>query len=107
MMPVTIFEAEAEALRDAAARGDFAGAQGAAERLTMLLPEALAGLPRLEAEQRLRQACQVMAFARRNLCDARQRVAAEMSRLAALGQYHARMREEATAAATHHLKMEG
>ena len=106
MMPVTMFEAEAEALRAAAARGDFTDAQGAAERLTSLLREALAGLPPLEAEQRLRQACQVMAFARRNLCDARQRVAAEMSRLEALGQYHARLRDEAEAA-THHLKIEG
>jgi hypothetical protein len=108
MMPLLrTFEAEAEALRAAAARGDFTGAQGAAERLTSLLPRVLAALPPLEAEQRLRQACEVIAFARRNLCDARQRVAAEISRLDALGQYHARLREEAEAAATHRLKIEG
>lgn len=104
---MTTFEAEAEALRAAAARGDFTGAQEAAERLTCLLPELLAALPRPDAEQRLRQACEVMAFARRNLCDARQRVAGEISRPDALGQYHARLWEEAEAAAIHHLKMEG
>ena len=107
MAPATAFEAEAEALRAAAAHGDFTGAQGAAERLTSMLPGLLAALPPLEAEQRLRQACEVMAFARRNLCEARERVAGEMSRLEALGRYHARLWEEAEAAAIHHLKMDG
>ena|SRR5271157_475280 len=99
MMPV---DAEALALRDAAARGDFAAAENAAMRFTGLLQSLLAELPPAEAAGRLRQACELMEWARRHLCVARARVAGEIRRLENLRHYHAQL-----SAAVHTFKVEG
>jgi hypothetical protein len=80
---------EAELLRDAVARGDFAAAENAAVRYTNLLRPLVTTLPRAEAVSRLRAACDLLEWSRRNLCTARARIVEEVRRLDRLSQYHA------------------
>lgn len=90
-------EAEAQVLRDAVTGGDFTAAQNAARRLTSLVADAVSGLPPAESARRLRQACDLLAWSRRNLCAARARLAGEIRHLEGLRQYHARLAEISTA----------
>ncbi len=83
--------AEAEALRAAAERGDFAAAENAARRFTGLLHPLLAELPPKEAEARLLQACELIDWARRNLLAARSRIAGELRHLDRLRHYHSQL----------------
>jgi hypothetical protein len=82
---------EAEALRGAVARGDFATAQEVADRYASLIRTLVAGLPPTEAARHLRAACDLLQWSRRNLCAARARLAEEIRRLDRISQYHARL----------------
>lgn len=82
---------EAAALRDSAARGDFATAEAAASLYTEAVCALVKGLPPAEAAARIGEACELMEWARRNLCAARSRVEEHVRRLECLGRYHARL----------------
>jgi hypothetical protein len=81
----------AAGLRDAAARGDFLGAQAALKHYVDRLGPLLAGLPPAQAANRLLDACELIEWSRRNLCAARARVADEIRRLDSIGEYHRRL----------------
>ena len=72
-------QSEEAALRRAVQSGDFAGAESAAGRYVAALQAALPQLPRAQAPHRLREACQLIEWARRCLCVARVRLSGERS----------------------------
>lgn len=100
-------DAASVALRDAAGRGDFAAAQEAATQFSALLENLLADLTPAQALGRLRQACELMEWARSRLFEARRCFAAEMQRLGSLSQYHEQLSEAAQASTGHTLRVEG
>ena len=81
---------EAAALRDSAARGDFATAQAAASLYTDAVCVLVNQLPPAEAAARIAEACELMEWARRSLRAARSRVEEQVRRLECLRRYHAR-----------------
>lgn len=89
-------DAEAQALRQAVVGSDFAGARQAALRFGSLLENAVHGLPPAESARRLRDACDLLAWSRRNLCASRARLADQIRHLEGLRQYQARLAEIST-----------
>ena len=82
---------EASELREAAARGDFAAAEAAASRYTEAVCALVKELAPAEAAARIGEACELMEWARRNLCAARSRVEEQVRRLECLQRYHDRL----------------
>lgn len=78
---------EEEALRRAVLSSDFARAESSARRYTAALKSLLAQLAPAQAERRLRDACQLMEWARRCLCAARARLSDELQRVQRLAAY--------------------
>ncbi len=68
---------EEAALRRAVRCGDFEAAECAAGRYVAALQAALSQLPRAQAASHLREACQLIEWARRCLCVARVRLSGE------------------------------
>ncbi|MDR3702864.1 MAG: hypothetical protein P4L56_24675 [Candidatus Sulfopaludibacter sp.] len=66
-------------LRQAVQSGDFAGAERAARLYVAAVQGALAQLPRAQGPARLREACELIEWARRCLCAARVRLNGERS----------------------------
>ena len=80
-------DSEAEVLRDAAARGDFAAAGEAVVRFAERVRSRAADLPAAEAASQLRQGCELIEWSRRNLCAARARIEQDTHRLECLVRY--------------------
>lgn len=95
--------AEEEKLRRAVKSGDFAGAESSARRYTCALEASLAQLRPVQAARRLRDACELMEWARRNLCAARSRLSDELRRVQRLAAYG----RAAQSAAVHTWKIDG
>ena len=80
-------DTEAEVLRDAAARGDFAAAEKAVVRFAERVRSQAADLAPAEAASRLREACDLIEWSRRNLCAARARLEQDTHRLECVRRY--------------------
>ena len=83
-------------------RSPSSSRRGRPRRFASLLQSLLPDLAPAEAERRLRQACELIEWARRNLCAARGRIAEEILRLETLRIYHSRL-----SMAGYTLKIEG
>lgn len=88
---------EAQALREAVMGGDFTTAQQAALRFTSRVADAVPGLPPAESARRLCEACDLLAWSRRNLGASRARLAGEVRHLQKVRQYQSLLAEISTA----------
>jgi len=82
-------EREEELLRRAVSRGDFDAVALSAARYAKLVEAGLQKLSPAEAQARLRRACSVLDWGRRNLRAARARIAEKLDRLQGISYYRA------------------
>ncbi|SPE43460.1 hypothetical protein SBA3_920005 [Candidatus Sulfopaludibacter sp. SbA3] len=99
----TRVDAEEAALRRAVQCGDFAAAENCGRRYTSALEAMLAHLAPVQAEVRLRDACELMEWARRCLCAARARLSDELRCLRRVSVY----RQTARPGAVHTWRIDG
>ena len=80
---------EEEALRRAVSRNDFRTAALSARRYARLVAAGLPDLSPADREARLRRACSLLDWGRRNLLATRTRLAQKVNRLQGVSRYHA------------------
>lgn len=81
MADLSLIEREAANLRRHAATGDFAAAESTARLYTEMVAARMRQMPLARAEEILRDSCELLEWARRTLCAARERLGARLRQL--------------------------